>query len=81
MENSKNKILNGKDEGIRFICKKHWWISQSKPCKKCCEDLGIPESDYRKAIRNTRQVYFKKPKSDSETPEDLFDLMDRTKLF
>mgnify|MGYP000934558190 FL=1 len=41
----KEKILKGKDVGIRFICKKHFYLSNILPCKKCVEELGLKMPD------------------------------------
>ena len=78
---SKDEILKGKEEGIRYICKKHWWMSVRHPCAKCVEELGLdPLPPAPVPIRNPKVTGGKGFVPDLDNPEGILGLLEDTKL-
>ena len=42
---SEEEVLNGKEEGIRYLCKTHLYMSMRNPCHKCLVELGLSPSE------------------------------------
>jgi len=58
MERLINEITQPRPAGIKFMCKKHYWLSMRNPCPKCCEEHNIqrptplPKSDSKEEFNN-----------------------------
>ena len=59
----KERILKGKEKGIRFICKKHWYMSMISPCSKCVEEIGekmpkpLPRKDTKEYMKDILSIF------------------------
>ena len=77
---SKDRILKGKDEGIRYIGKKHWWMSVRHPCHKCVEELGMESTPPPVPARNVKVTGGKDTVPDLDNPGGIFGLLEDTNI-
>ena len=77
----KDEILKGKEEGIRFMCTRHWWMSVRYPCAKCVEELGMQmPSPAPMPIRDVKVTGGKGAVPDLDNPGGIFGLLEDTNI-